>query len=109
MNADQMKQIEEKYHEEYGDAGIKFMSFVLEQNLQIDLVKAAVGAALDKNEETAGQILDTFGLVHSHLTESFAKAMDLSDELASKIFDSASEAYEIMRYKSETGDSKTND
>ena len=109
MDADQLKQIQQKYFEEYGDAGLKFMSFVLEQNLQIDLVKAAVGAALDKDETMAGHILDTFGSVHSHLTESFAKAMNLSDEMASKIFDSAGEAYELMRHKAETGDSKTND
>lgn len=109
MDPDQLKQIQQKYVDEYGDAGLKFMSFVLEQNLQIDLVKAAVGAALDKNEELAGHILDTFGAVHSHLTESFASAMNLSDDLASKIFESAGEAYEIMRSKSETGESKTND
>lgn len=109
MNADQMKHIKEKYQEAYGDAGIKFLTFVIEQNLQIDLVKAAVESALDKNEEAVGQILDTFGTVHSHLTDSFAKAMNLSDELASEIFDTASETYEVLSSDFRTGDIKTND
>jgi len=109
MNADQMKQIQQKYTEEYGDAGLKFMTFVLEQNLQIDLVKAAVGAALDKDENLTAYILYNFSSVHSMLTDSFAKAMNLSDEMASKIFNSAGEAYKLMRHQAETGESKTND
>lgn len=109
MTKDEMQQLKDKYFAEYGDAGMKFMSFVIEQNMQIDLVKAGLGAALDRNEDMTNEFFKAFGKVHAHLTGSMAQALELSDDIANHIFDSATQAYELIRQKSDAGETKTND
>ena len=109
MSEHEMQQLKDKYLAEFGDSGMKFMSFVLDQSMQLDLFKAALGAVINKDKEMSDQYLDAFGKVHAHLTGCMAEALKLSDDVAGHIFNSASEAYDLMRYKAETGESKTND
>lgn len=109
MSEQEIQQLKDKYFAEYGDAGMKFMSFVLDQSMQLDLFKAALGAVINKDKEMSDQYLDAFGKVHAHLTGCMSEALELSDDIASHIFNSATEAYDLMRYRAETGESKTND
>ncbi len=107
MNEKYLNTLREKYTEEFGDAGVKFMSFVIDQCMQLDLVKGAIESTIDKNEEATNSMVDAFSVIHSHLTGAMAEALSLSDEMSSRIFHSASEAYELMSHKAMTGEDKS--
>lgn len=103
------EELKSKYRDEFGDTGMRFMQFVLQQHLQIELLKAAVNAANENETEILDVIFDGFSRVHSNMTESYAATLDLSVEVAEKIFDAAGEAFEIIKPDVLNREGKTND
>jgi len=109
MNDNQFDEIKSKYRSEFGDTGMKFMQFVLQQHLQIDLIRAAVSASAEGNSEVLEVIFDGFSRVHSNMTESYADILSLPVDLSEKIFDAAGEAYETIKPDGLKSEHRTND
>ena len=86
-------ELTDKFQKEYGNKGYKFMQFVLDQNIQLDIIKSAMQAAQEQNVDLAVEMLNTFTDVHANMTALFAATADLTEENAVKIFNAANEEY----------------
>lgn len=99
----------DKFQAEYGENGYRFMQFVLDQNMQLDIIKTAMQAAQENKIDVAVQMLNMFSDVHANMTALFAGAAKLTEENAVKIFNSANEEYVKTKEKAEPDEVKTND
>lgn len=104
-----IEQLKKQYEGDFGEIGVKFMTFCIEQNIQLDLLRGLIHAVGEKDGELSEKLFKAFGVVHASLTESMSKALDLSDEASVRIFNTASEIYELVRKQRTDGETKTND
>jgi hypothetical protein len=82
-----------QFQEQYGSKGFVFMEFVLAQNMQLDIIKAAMQAAHANEIDNVSDALNIFTDVHSNMTGMIAAMADLTQEQAIKIFNTANEEY----------------
>lgn len=104
-----IEQLRKQYEADLGEIGVKFMTFCIEQNIQLDLLRGLTHAISEKDAELTDKLFKAFGVVHASLTESMSKALDLSEEESVRIFNAASEIYEMVRQQRTDGETKTND